>query len=210
MKKEENHRNLNKAKWDKWSGWYDDKSWMANYLRNTQLKLISILNIRENINFLDIGCGTGFAIGEVAELTNNNSQFYGIDISSKMIEKAKNNFSGKNNCHFFEATVESIPLKADFFDIIICVNSFHHYLNPEKALEEMFRVLKKGGRLYILEQTTENMIGRFVDRMMKIGEPTHVKLYNSKEFKIMFERTGLKYIAMQKIKPFSNVHIGEK
>ena len=113
-------KQLNKKKWDKWADSYDNKGWSISRLRDAQHKLVSLLQIKENVRFLDVGCGTGFAVGEAAKSANFKGQYYGIDMSPKMIEKAKINFSGKNNIHFLEANSESIPLNSNFFDVIIC------------------------------------------------------------------------------------------
>ena len=71
MKDEVKHIQLNKDEWDKRAGSYDSKNWRSDHLRNIQSKLISSLDIKENINFLDVGCGTGFAVGEIARLAKN-------------------------------------------------------------------------------------------------------------------------------------------
>ena len=90
--KESKHIQLNEAKWDKWAESFDGKGWRYDYLRKAQSSVISLLDIKENMNFLDIGCGTGWAIGQVAKLVDNKGSFYGVDLSPKMIEKAKENF----------------------------------------------------------------------------------------------------------------------
>ena len=146
MKSELEHLLLNEKRWDKWAENYDKKSLLQDKLRQAQRSVIYILDVNENINFLDVGCGTGYAIGEAAKLVNGKGEFYGIDLSSKMIEKAKDNYRDKSNFHFIKANVESIPLNDNFFNIIICTYSFHHYLNPDKALKEIYRLLKKGGK----------------------------------------------------------------
>jgi ubiquinone/menaquinone biosynthesis C-methylase UbiE len=45
------------------------------------------------------------------------------------------------------ADSEHLPWEDSAFDIIVCILSFHHYLNPEKSLDEMKRVLKKNGHI---------------------------------------------------------------
>lgn len=212
IKDEVKHMQSNKEKWDKWASSYDSKNWRNNYLRNLQRKLIASLDIKEDINILDVGCGSGFAVGEVARLANYKGQFYGIDLSAKMIEKAKSNFSGRDNFHFIQANAESIPLEDNFFDIIICTNSFHHYLHPDEAVGEMHRLLRIGGRVYILDPTGDNWIAKILNTITKFG-PEHVKLYSTKEFRHLFESAGLRYVSssrLGKINMVTKVHIGEK
>ncbi len=207
---ESRHIELNENKWNKWAETADGKGWKYDYLRGAQLSLISILDIREKMNFLDIGCGTGWAIGQAARLIDFKGSFYGVDLSQKMIEKAKENFKEYPDFHFIKANSESIPLPDDFFEIIICTNSFHHYLHPDKAMKEMFRLLKRGGKVYILDPAADTWIIKVVDKIIKLFEPGHVKIYSSLEFKNLMSEAGLKYIGNEEIKSREKIQIGEK
>ncbi len=210
MKNETEHLELNEAKWDRWASSMDNHGWRHDFLREAQSKVISLLNIHEGVHFLDIGCGTGWAVGEAAELVNDKGLFYGIDLSSGMIEKAKSNFGGKENFRFLQANSESIPLDSDFFDVIICTNSFHHYLHPDKALDEMRRLLKSGGKIYILDPTADAWIIKLIDKIMRLAEPEHVKMYSTEEFRRLFQKAGLKYLASKATNRYQSIHIGEK
>lgn len=200
----------NEEKWDRWAEAFDGDSWRYRYLRRAQNRVISLLGAKEGISFLDFGCGTGWAIGQVADLVNNNGVFFGVDLSPKMIEKAKENFGERTNFFFKTANAELIPIESVSFDTVICTNSFHHYLDPDKALIEMTRVLKKGGRLYLLDPTADNWIIKAADRIIRIFEPAHVKIYSTKEFQRMFAGAGLRYIMTPTIGTFQKVHVGEK
>ncbi len=210
MKNELEHQRLNEAKWDAWAKSLDGKGWKYDYLRRAQAFVISLLNTTENINFLDVGCGTGWAIGEAAKAANGKGNFYGVDLSSKMIEKAKENFNGRTNFHFVQANVESIPLEGNFFDIVICTNSFHHYLHPEKALNEIFRLLKNGGKVYILDPTADTWLSKVADRIIQFLEPEQVKLYSTEEFQKLFYQAGLKNPTSKVFNAHHKVHIAEK
>jgi ubiquinone/menaquinone biosynthesis C-methylase UbiE len=201
---------LNEIKWDKWAKTLDEKSKLNDYLRKAQSNLIALLEFKDNLNFLDIGCGTGWAIGQLAKLANNNGTFYGVDLSSKMIEKAQENFKDNPVIHFITANVESIPLDDNLFDIIICTHSFHHYLNPGKALSEMHRLLKDGGKIYILDPTADTWILKIADKIIKLLEPEHVKVYSTREFQSMFATAGLNYRDCKVINGHQKIHIGEK
>jgi ubiquinone/menaquinone biosynthesis C-methylase UbiE len=143
-------------------------------------------------------------------LINDKGSFFGVDLSTKMIEKAKENFKGRENFHFIKANAEEIPLESNFFDIIICSNSFHHYLNPDKALKEMHRLLKHGGKIYILDPTVDNWFFKIISKTFKIFDPAHVKLYSTKEFEKMIIESGLKYSGTEMIKMRQKIHAGEK
>ena len=208
--KDSKHIRLNEAKWNKWSETADGKGWLYDYLRRAQLSVISLLDIKENMNFLDIGCGTGWAVGQAARLAGNKGSFYGVDLSSGMIEKAKENFKDRTNFHFIQSNAESIPLNDNFFDNIICTNSFHHYLHPEMAMDEIHRLLRTGGKIYILDPTADYWFIKIIDKIIKLIEPGHVKIYSTKEFESLLINAGLKYIGCKKTITREKVHIGEK
>jgi ubiquinone/menaquinone biosynthesis C-methylase UbiE len=210
VKSEEEHLRLNRAKWDRWADSLDEKGWRSRFLRKAQLRVISALDIRPNVKFLDIGCGTGWAMGQVASLVNDDGQFYGVDLSPSMIQRAETTFAGRRNFHFLEGTAESIPLHDNFFDVIICTNSFHHYLHPDTALLEMRRLLKNGGKVYILDPTADTWTVKLTDALGRLLEPEHVKLYSTVEFKRMFERAGLKYSSPETTHAHDRIHVGEK
>ncbi len=210
MKNEAKHIQSNQMKWDKWADSRDGKGWRDDYLRDAQRKLISLLDLQEDIRFLDVGCGAGWAVEEVARLVAGKGLFYGVDLSPKMIEKAQDKFIGRDNFHFLQANAEAIPLNGGAFDTIICTNSFHHYLHPDKALNEMYRLLRKGGKLYILDPTADKWVAKAADKIMSLLEPEHVKLYSTKEFQQLFQNARFRYVASETINANSKVHIGEK
>ena len=200
----------NEQKWSLRAATYDDKRY--GYFRYMQKELISLTGIKSPINFLDLGCGTGWAVRYVAKMTNGRGNFVGIDISKGMITQSKNNTNGLPNVYFYEASSDSLPLESNYFDTIICTNSFHHYSRPEVALSEVNRVLKPSGRIYILDVTADDFFIQWVNDRVRAKEKEHVKFYTTGEYGVMFNNVGLKHIASQRIKALYplKVHIGEK
>jgi len=206
------HDELNAKKWDSRAETYDEKRF--DYFRYMQKRLIALLPLKENLYFLDSGCGTGWAVRRVASLVNQRGEFYGIDISPNMIEKAKEHSQEYSKTYFNKANAGALPFQDTFFDLIICTNSFHHYLHPVRALQEIFRVLKPGGRIYIMDVTADGFITKMLDKVLKKREPEHVKFYSTQEYHHLFTGAGLEHIATQSILSPLNVHmkvhIGEK
>ena len=101
-------------------------------------------------SLLDCGCGTGAMISLLYEKMPNKN-YTGIDITPKMIEAAK----AKNleRVDWVVGDCENLPFDDDSFDVVICTNSFHHYPNPQKFFDSVFRVLKSGGRLILQDYT---------------------------------------------------------
>jgi ubiquinone/menaquinone biosynthesis C-methylase UbiE len=209
MEKEREHARLNENKWDSRAETYD-KSFHRFYFHFTQKRVVSLLNLHEDQFLLDIGCGTGWAVRYAAGLVKNKGKFYGIDISSKMIDKAENNCSGCENIHFCKADAAALPFAGDFFDFIICTNSFHHYFSPSKVLNEVYRVLKPGGKIYIAELTADGLIMKMVDKWLKKKEREFVKHYSTRDYETLFAEARLNYITSKLITPPVKVHIAEK
>ncbi len=210
MNREEKHLELNEKKWDRWSATLESDGWKSKFLRQAQQEVINLLNLKDDVRFLDVGCGTGWAVGQAFKLFNGKGTFYGADLSEMMIEKAKENFKSYENIHFIKANAESIPLEDNFFDIIISTNSFHHYLHPDKALKEFYRLLKPGGKLYILDPTADSVFLKLIDKIVKLLEREHVKMYSSEEFKSLYNAAGIKYSETKAVMSKQKVHIGEK
>jgi len=200
----------NGQKWDRWSVRADGEGWKFKYLRALQSRVIDIVRLRQNVNFLDIGCGTGRAVWLAAEKAGFMGNFYGVDISGKMIGKSVENFRGHDNFHFIITSSESIPLKDNYFDTIICTNSFHHYLHPEKAMSEIFRLLKPGGRIFILDPVTDNWLVKLINLILGLFESAHIKFYSSEEFMNFMVESGLKYAGVTSLNILHKVEIGEK
>ena len=208
MKYLNEYKNANEHKWDKRSLTYDSKRF--DYFRYMQKKAISQLDIKKDSNFLDLGCGTGWAVCYVANQLNYSGHFAGIDISGGMIDKATVKAKGYNNISFIKASTENLPFDNDYFDNIICTNSFHHYLNPDKVITEIFRVLKANGKICILDITLDDFFVKWINQKLKEKEEAHVSFYSSLAYKDFFSKHGLRHIKSKRIIYPLKVHIAEK
>jgi ubiquinone/menaquinone biosynthesis C-methylase UbiE len=202
------HEQANDRKWSDRSRTYDEKRF--NYFRFMQKRALSFLSPGEGSSFLDLGCGTGWAVRSVAEKCNGKGTFVGIDISAGMIAKAKANARGCEHIMFYQASAESLPLESDFFHSIICTNSFHHYLRPARALGEVYRVLRQKGKVCILDVTSDDFFITWINGIVQKKEKEHVNFYNSNEYKSMFENSGLRYIKSKTIVYPLKIHVAEK
>jgi ubiquinone/menaquinone biosynthesis C-methylase UbiE len=202
------HNKENEKKWDRRSESYDDKRF--DYFRLMQKKAIARITKKDPMNFLDLGCGTGWAVRYVSKLSEGRGKFIGIDISNGMIEKARTNSQGFENVEFFKASAEEIPFDDSFFDTIICTNSFHHYLYPDKVLKEVFRVLKPDGMIYILDVTSDDFFIRWINRKVQKKEKAHVSFYSTSQYNEMFTKSGLKPVKSKKLSYPLKLHIAEK
>ena len=159
------HTALNQAKFDAWSATYEDKRF--DFFRRMQERLLSQLGIAEGSAFLDVGCGTGWAVRRATGMVGKKGAACGIDLSQGMIDKAKAAARGIANARFVQANAEKIPFKDAFFDRVICTMSFHHYLHPAVVMKEISRVLKPGGTVCIVDPTSDSFFVTWVDAITK-------------------------------------------
>ncbi len=111
----------------------------------------AIASLREGEVVLDLGSGGGFDCFLAAKAVGNSGQVIGVDMTSEMISKARENAekSGLDNVEFRLGEIESLPVANETVDVVMsnCVIN----LSPEKpkVFKEVFRILKSGGRLAI-------------------------------------------------------------
>jgi ubiquinone/menaquinone biosynthesis C-methylase UbiE len=165
---------------------------------------------RPGFHFLDIGCGTGWAVRYVASLLEDEGEFSGVDVSGNMIKMAQAQSRGFRNVHFYKTNAEQLPLESSSVDCTISTNSFHHYSDPSKVLAEIHRVLTVGGRLYILDVTTDDLLLRWIDGRVRQREREHVKFYSSREYRTMFSAARLKHLNSKLVAYPVKVHVAEK
>jgi len=202
------HEKANEQKWNRRSQSYDEKRF--DWFRWMQKQALALMDLQRGDSFLDLGCGTGWAVCYVANLLEEQGQFIGVDISDGMIAKAKEKSLGLKNVSFYHASVEKLPIENEQVNKVLCTNSFHHYLNPEAALTEVYRVMKAKGRIYILDVTSDDFFINWMDRRAARREKEHVRFHSTPEFKKMFAAVGLKYVSSLRIAYPLRVHIAEK
>jgi len=123
----------------------------AGKLRWKRRVQMLINKITPDMTVLELGCGTGYF---TKELIKTNSKIIAIDISSELLEIAKSNCYA-NNVHFLCDNAYNTNFDDETFDIIVGSSVLHH-LDIDKALKEIYRLLKKGGSLKFTEPNMLN------------------------------------------------------
>ena len=106
-----------------------------------------------------------------------------------------------------KADVHELPFKGETFDYVICTEAFHHYYNQEKALKEMYRVVKEKGKVIIVDV---NFFLPIIHRLFEKVEPGCIKVNNKKEMYKLFKKTGLINLKQKRSFLFAVMTEGEK
>ena len=115
------------------------------------------LDIKPGSTVLDVGTGTGAFIPFLLSEIGKGGRIVALDFAEKMLRRARaKGFNG--NIDYLCADVTNIPLGNEIFDIIVCYSSFPHFQDKARALAEMKRVIKRGGRLLICHTSSRASI----------------------------------------------------
>lgn len=116
--------------------------------QNKLKKLIRSFKLKKGSQVLDLGCGTGILFPHILKSIGEKGRLFGVDFSPKMLLEAKEKHQNENII-LVCAPAEELPFLAEAFDYVIAFASFPHFGNKVKALGEISRVLKKGGKVFI-------------------------------------------------------------
>ncbi|PWN08137.1 class I SAM-dependent methyltransferase [Rhodohalobacter mucosus] len=142
-------RRIQRYGWDKAAPYYDS-GWQRQ-LKPAQLKLLNKAGLKPGESVLDVSCGTGLITQKVTEAVGSEGSVTGIDLSEQMIEKARTRLNGSySNCSFRRMDAEDLIFEDITFDAAICSLGLMYFPRPERAIDEMFRVVKPGGRVSAL------------------------------------------------------------
>lgn len=109
------------------------------------------LDLQPGLSALDIGCGTGEDVVAMLQRVTPGGRSVGIDNSEFMVSEARQRHGLVPNLGFAEADAHGLPFTSASFVGIRCERTLQHLSDPARAVAEMVRVLRPGGRMVLLE-----------------------------------------------------------
>ncbi|MDX2478126.1 MAG: class I SAM-dependent methyltransferase [Gammaproteobacteria bacterium] len=138
------------SKWDtKTAEWYAEK--YGEYATNRFG--VEALKLESDFTIVDIGCGTGCALRHASEQVTKGS-LIGIDPVSRMIEIAQERtavHSASARVVYHQGSAEILPIEDASVDVVLAFDSYDHWADQPKGLEEVRRVLKSNGRFVVVK-----------------------------------------------------------
>jgi len=120
--------------------------------RNHFEKSLDYVNEWRKRDVLDLGCGYGGLIA--AALDKDHATVTGMDVELNAVISAKRHISelkgDSTGIHFIIGNAHELPFSPQMFDLIYTIATMEHFENPQKVLEECYRVLREDGLVYII------------------------------------------------------------
>ncbi len=128
--------------------------------------MLTWLNVQPSQTFLDVGTSTGNYARAIAE---RGATVTAIDISKPMLIQAQK-LTAQPNISFEQVNVEALPYADSSFDGVVVGASLNEFFDTDKALAEMARVLKPGGKLFMMYlRESDTSSGRFAQTAFKLS-----------------------------------------
>jgi len=144
------------------------------------------LNIELGSRVLDVGTGTGVFIPFLLSIVGERGQVTAIDIAEDMLRRAKAK-GFKRNVGFLHADVAEAPFDDETFDAVVCYATFPHFEDKPKALKEIHRVTKRGGKLLICHTSSRTQINAI---HREIPDVKNDIIPDKVELRAMLEKAG--------------------
>ncbi|HIP75841.1 MAG TPA: bifunctional demethylmenaquinone methyltransferase/2-methoxy-6-polyprenyl-1,4-benzoquinol methylase UbiE [Psychromonas hadalis] len=110
--------------------------------------------IREGQTVLDLAGGTGDLTAKFSRITGKTGQVVLADINDSMLKVGRSKLRDlgiHGNVDYVQANAEELPFPDDYFDLVTIAFGLRNVTDKDKALASIYRVLKPGGRLLVLE-----------------------------------------------------------
>jgi ubiquinone/menaquinone biosynthesis C-methylase UbiE len=167
--------------------------------------LVQVANPQLGERVLDIACGTGIVTRKVAPLVGSRGIVIGLDANPDMINMAR--IAAERDhlaIEWHTSPAEQLPFPDENFDLILCQFGLMFFTNRHAALNEMYRVLRKGGRLILsvwqgLDRHPFYQILHDVSqhRFGKSSVETVFSLGNSNELRKLLTDSGFRHVEIE-------------
>ena len=140
---------------------YAGAGWLVRESREREEEcstMLKALHLKLGQTVCDMGCGNGFYTLKLSSLVGKDGQVLAVDIQPEMLsllrERAKEH--KLDNIKTILGTPTDPDLPTGKIDLILCVDVYHEFSNPEEMLAAMRKSLKPGGRIALVEFRAED------------------------------------------------------
>lgn len=133
-------------------------------------RFLQLLAPRSGERILDVGVGPGFLTYDLAPIVGERGLVAGVDSSEVMVELAKRRCEGRGPCELRLGDATALPFADASFDAVTSCQVYEYVPDIERALAEVRRVLRPGGRVFILDTDWDSVVWHSADpaRMRRV------------------------------------------
>lgn len=145
------------------------------------LRLLDVIHYRKQMKILDIGCGFGFPLIELAMRFGRSSRIYGIDPWKEAVKRAREKIAlfGATNVEVLEGYAEEMPFGDGCFDLAVSNNGINNVRNVEQTFKELHRVSKPGSQ-FVFTFNTDRTFQQFYDAFHQVLVENNMEGYQKK------------------------------
>lgn len=160
---------------------FAERSKKKDWTISVENNLLPELKPNKSMRIVDFCTGSGNII---PYFKNKVKEFIAVDASKEMVKILRENFGTIKNLRIIQSDVGKVPFDSNKYDAVINKFSLHHIYNADPMVKEAFRIIKKGGKFFVIDCVFE---GSFFDRIKVL----FVKIY--KAFKQGFHELFCRY-----------------
>ena len=137
------------------------------YHHRVTLQCAALLALEPGNSALDVGCGLGDTSTELARAVGPEGRAVGLDASNQMITEARKRAADAGLAiEYVLGSAYELPFDDEAFDGTQASKLFVHLKEPERALDEMVRVTRPGGRVLVFEMDADTMLVNAPDKKL--------------------------------------------
>jgi ubiquinone/menaquinone biosynthesis C-methylase UbiE len=177
----------------RWSAGYDRSILQWLLFRPAHRAIITRLRARfrdRPVAILDVGCGTGVFAARIAAALPW-ATIWGVDLVNGMLTGGRERWQAhRDQTVPIQGDSERLPFPDGAFDAVTCANSFHHYPHQDRAVAEMYRVLRPGGRLFLLDGCRDSFWGWLIYDVCVAAVEGEVRHASGSDVRQLLHRAG--------------------
>jgi len=165
----------------------------------------ALANLQPGEIVLDLGSGGGIDVLLSARRVAPGGKAYGLDMTDDMLELARENqrTSGITNVEFLKGEIESIPLPANSVDVVISNCVINLSANKDRVLQEVFRVLKPGGRFAVSDVVVRGPVPADIRRSVELWVGCIAGALDESDYRAKLAAAGFSEIDIEPTRVYS-------